>query len=197
MIIDLTKKFLEIQAFKPPILGKYHISGLWGVLNHYDTLQGFLKGKTIDFPTALKMKMGTLKHQLCQECLEGWELEKKIEFKIPNTNITLIGKCDAIKGNTILEIKTSDHLISEAKRWHIWQIKMYLSMFNVENGIILQPIVKNGLFLKSIGEVKKNDTWFKKQLELIHKLHLEAVQFGVLPCQNQTNSNLNVPSIKS
>lgn len=189
MIINLTPKFLEIQTFKPPVIGRYHISGLWGVLNGYDTVEQFVKGKAIDFPTALKMKMGILKHQLVQECLEGWELERKVEFHIPNTNIIIVGKCDAIKGNTILEIKTSDHLISEAKRWHIWQVKMYLPMFNVENGIILQPIVKNGLFLKSIGEIKKNDKWFNNQLDKIIELHKA--------CQIQTSGNLNAPSIKS
>lgn len=169
-MIDLTAKLLEIQAFKPPIIGRYHISGLWGVLNHYDTPEQFIKGKTIDLQTAFKMKMGTLKHELIQELLPDWEIEKKTEYKYKD--FILVGKCDAIKDDTILEIKTSDKVMPEAKRWHIWQVKMYLSMFKKERGIIVQPTITNSkLLLREIGRVKREDKWFMGELTKIEKLH--------------------------
>lgn len=178
-MIDLTPKFLELQRFKPPTVGRYKISELWGVLNAYDTPEQFIKGKIIDFESAMKMKMGTLKHKLCQECLEGWEIEKKTEFTITTLageDFLIVGMADAIKDDTIMEIKTSDTLIEKAKRWHEWQLKMYLGMFNQKYGIIVQPIIKKGLFLKTIGEVKENKDWFNKEINKIIELHKNLCQ---------------------
>lgn len=169
---DLTDIFLTKQQHKPVEVGRYSISRLWGVLNHYCSLEDFLKGETISFKSALQMKMGVLKHDLIQELLPDWKIEVKTEYKYKD--FVIVGKCDASKDDTILEIKTSDKLIETAKRWHEWQVKMYLSMFKKEKGIIVQPIITSSkLFLKEIGVVKRDDLWFKKELLKIEELHNE------------------------
>lgn len=171
--IDLTDKLLEKQQKGKPQIGRYSISQLWGVLNGFSTPKEWLKGEKIDFQNALRMRMGTLKHELVQELLEDdWQIEKKAELLYKD--FILVGKADGIKGDTIMEIKTSDLIIPQAKKWHIWQLKMYLSMFNKEKGVIYQPVVqKSRLYLKEIGVVKQDKKWFKEQLELINHFHLE------------------------
>jgi hypothetical protein len=174
MMIDLTSKLLEKQKARPVEIGRYSVSRLWGVLNGYCLPGEFLKGEKIDFKSALNMRLGTLKHDLVQELLPDWELEVKKEYK--HKDWILVGKCDATQDDTILEIKTSDKVIEKAKRWHEWQVKMYLGMFDKENGIIVQPVIKpNRLLLKEIGSVKKNNDWFIKELGKIDELHKELV----------------------
>jgi len=176
-MIDLTNIFLERQQQKPVETGRYHISRLWGVLNGYCTPQEFLKGEKIDFNSALRMAMGTLKHDLIQELLPDWKIEVKKEYR--HKDWVLVGKCDAHNKDTILEIKTSDKLIPTAKRWHIWQVKMYLSMFKRDKGIIVQPIITpNKLLLKEIGIVERDEKWFREELEKINELHIKLTQLN-------------------
>ena len=168
--IDLTELFLEKQKHRPIKMGRYHISRLWGLLNGYTTPEEYLKGEIVDFQSALRMRMGTLKHDLIQELLDGWEIEQKKEYK--HKDFILVGKCDAINKTDILEIKTSDKIINTSKRWHDWQVRMYLSMFKRENGIIVQPVVqRNKLLLREIGKIRRNDKWFKLELAKIETLH--------------------------
>jgi len=182
MIIDLTDRLLAKQQPKPPEIGRYSISTLWGVLNGYSTPEEYIKGEDVDFKSALRMRLGSLKHDLIQEFLiPEYEIEKKTEYKYKD--FVLVGKCDAINKTQILEIKTSDEIIPEAKRWHIWQVKMYLSLFKKEKGVIVQPIITaSKLFLKEIGCVEKNDIWFKKEMLKIDILHKQLAE---IKCQKK------------
>ena len=171
MDIDLTKVFLE-SFKKKRILGRYNVSEIWGINNGYTAPQEYLSPKPTSLLEALRMKEGTLKHLLVGECLEriGWEIEKKIEY--PYKDIIIIGKADGIKDDMVVEIKTSDKIIAQAKRWHIDQLKFYLSMFQKPTGIVFQPIkTADKLFLKEIGQVKRGDMWFKNQLEKLYQFH--------------------------
>lgn len=191
MDIDLTEQLLAKHQKKPTI-GRYSVSQLWGVLNGYITPEKWLGGESVSVDKALMMDMGSLKHKFVQELLPDWELEKKTEMGYLEGGLreiskaldnklkpifTLVGKCDGIKGDTIMEIKTSDKLIPQAKKWHEWQVKMYLSMFPAQIGIIYQPVfTSKKLYLKQIGEVSRNDKWFNKQLELINNLHKQLCE---------------------
>lgn len=170
MNIDLTEALLDKQKSRPFVLGRYSVSRLWGILNGYCTPEEFIRGEHIDFRSAMRMRMGTLKHELVQELMPEWKLEVKKEYKYKG--IIIVGKCDALKDDTILEIKTSEKVIDVAKRWQIWQVKMYLSMFKVSKGIIVQPTTTSSrLLLKDIGTIERNDAWFKKELVKIEDLH--------------------------
>src|SRR3990167_8310052 len=126
--IDLTPVFLK-QFEKRNIVGRYHVSSLWGIVNGWETPQGYLSPTPKSLVEALKMKRGTLNHLLVGECLKelGWTLETKIEYKYKD--IILVGKVDGIKEDEIAEIKTSDKIYPKAKSWQIEQVRCYLSMF--------------------------------------------------------------------
>ncbi len=176
MDIDLTDKFLALQKGHKPAIGRYSISSLWGVLNGFISPEDWFKGEEITLESALRMGLGTKKHEMIEELLEGYEIEKKTEFAYKD--FILVGKCDATKDNTILEIKTSDKLIPQAKRWHSWQLKCYLSMFGKDEGFICQPVFsKTKFYLKDIGRVERNEKWFKLELEKIDILHQKLLKW--------------------
>lgn len=163
--IDLTPILLEQYKKKPRDISRFNVSDCWAIIHGYTSPQQFLEGEKMDFPNAFRCWQGTWKHNQLEELLKGlgYEVEVKLEHKTPN--FTLVGKVDAIKDDTILEIKTSTELLPKAKSWHEEQVKIYLSLFKKEKGIIVQPIITNNkLILKEIGIVRKDDIFFKKVL---------------------------------
>ena len=163
--IDLTDTLLTIQKHRPRILGRFSTSDVWAIRNGYLTPENYFKEEVKDFSQAFKMWNGTWRHNQVQELLKelGYEIELKIEHKTPD--FTLVGKIDAIKDDIILEIKTSTELLPKAKSWHIEQLKIYLSLFEKEKGVIVQPITQgNKLILKEIGIVKRDNKFFEKVL---------------------------------
>ena len=116
------------------------------------------------------MWQGTWKHEQIQQLLEGYECEIKKEFELEG--LTIVGKADAINKEEILEIKTTDKVLEKAKSWHTEQLTWYLYMFGRQKGRIVQPVkTSDKLYLKVIGEVKRNDKLVERQIKKLKEFH--------------------------
>lgn len=174
MIIDLTDSLLRSCGHKPPQKNRYSVSSVWGILNGYTSVDEFLNGKPVDFNAAMRMSNGRAKHAQIQELLptDKYEIEKKCELSDPPYAFTLVGRADFMDGKTVYEIKTTSSVLEKAKPWHIVQLKLYCTMFRRETGVVVQPVVKGErLILNELGTVKRNDEWFKKQMDKLSEFN--------------------------
>jgi hypothetical protein len=173
--MNITSLLLKTYRKKPAEIGKFNVSGIYGLLKGYTSLEQYLKGEQISFKSALQMANGVAKHRLIQDLFKdevGWEIEKKIEYKPPEYEWTIIGKADLIKDDTLYEIKTSKDLMFEAKPWAEYQVKIYLTLFEKPEGIIVQPIIKkNGLYLKEIGRIKRDDEFVQGEFKKLNDFY--------------------------
>jgi hypothetical protein len=75
------------------------------------------------------------------------------------------------KPDEVWELKTSKSLLDKAKPWHEHQAKLYATIFEKDYGVVYQPFERDGLFLKCLGRVKRDDEWFKGELEKLLEFH--------------------------
>ena len=171
---DLTDSLLEKYQGRPKRIGRYSISDVWAIEKGYLTIEKFLKGEENDFTSCFRMWQGRAKHAQVQELLEGYDLESKKEYA--HNDWTLVGKVDAWNNEHILEIKTSDTVLTKPKTWHEYQGKLYCTMFERDICYIVQPIVTGErIILKTLGQVERDDKWFIKRIEKLDAFHKELV----------------------
>ena len=170
-MIDLTQKLLDMYSPRIGKVGRYSCSKIWGILNGYCTPEQYINGEEIDFKSAMNMWQGTTKHAQIQQLLEDdYFLEYKRELKVGD--FTIVGMADALNWEEILEIKTSEKVHDKAKPWAVHQLKLYLTLFERPKGRIVQPLrTANKLYLKELGEYKRDDTWFYKEMEKLNEFH--------------------------
>src|SRR3990167_34589 len=169
-MIDLTPALLKRHYHDPPKFGRYNASELWGIVNGYADPKTWLLGHPVKPQDALRMWSGRWKHEQVQELLVGWIREEKRESEY--RDIVLVGKVDAMNETTILEIKTSDAVMTEAKKWAEYQAKIYCSMFERPKAYVVQPVIKGTkIILKELGHVNRNDKWFQNQLSKLYEFH--------------------------
>ncbi len=100
-------------------------------------------------------------------------MEEKKVMKVGDFEI--VGMADMMNDQEILEIKTSQKVHPKAKPWAAHQIKLYLTLFEIPKGRIVQPIKgDNKLYLKVLGEYKRNDAWFNKEMEKLAEFHKQC-----------------------
>jgi len=172
MNIDLTQLLLKSYENKR-VVGRYSVSDLFGMLNGYLPPEKYLENRTIQVEEALRMKMGEAKHYIVRPLLEALGFEAEVKKEYPVDDFVLVGKVDAMKDDLIIEIKTSDKLLREPKKWHEFQLKCYLTIFEKPRGIIGQPVINNGTFyIKVLKEYKRDDKWFlEKVIEPLKEYH--------------------------
>lgn len=177
MSIDLTPVLLKKFSGYPKKVGRYSVSDMWAILNGYLSVREYLLPKKVDSVQAFRMWQGVTKHNQVQEFLKeiGWECEVKREREIKGFEI--VGKVDAINAGEILEIKTSEELMAKAKRWHLFQAKIYCSLFERPVAYIMQPVVNSKVELKEIGCVKRDEEWFQEQMGLLEQFHEQLITY--------------------
>lgn len=173
MDIDLTKKLRDSMAFRPRIRGRYNSSEVWGINNGYTTPEQWLNAQEKSTEELLTMWAGTGMHNQIERLLGTQFCEKKIELVYKD--IVLVAKADFMPPefqDEVWEFKTSENKMEKAKPWAEHQVKLYCSLFNKKQGVVYQPLQdKNGLYLKEIGRVNRDDKWFEEQLELLYGFH--------------------------
>lgn len=178
-MINLTYALVRLYKNTKRKIGKYYVSDLWAIENGYLSPATYTLIEPTTKKDAYNKWSGKWKHLMVQELLQdiGFKTEVRREFKI-RKDILLVGRVDAMNNKYIYEIKTSDEVMFKAKDWHIHQLKCYLSMFGVEKGYIVQPIIKNNsLLLKTIGIVKMDNEWFEQRLAILTKFHEEVLKY--------------------
>lgn len=165
MEIDLTQYLKGDERERK--LNRFSVSELYYLLKGWTTIEEHINGKERTIHDYWTMKLGELKHKWIQEHLTtlGYECEIKKVYEIGG--IEIVGKADALKADHGLEIKTGKarEKASESQKY---QAKMYCSMFELPEFYIVQPYLNSKkAYLKTIGIVKRNDTWFKEECEKI------------------------------
>jgi len=113
------------------------------------------------------MTSGIWLHKQVQELLAGkdYREEKRV---IDYKGISLVAKADFMPPSApdeVWEFKTSEKLMEKSKPWADHQVKMYTSIFEKPIGKIFQPVkTDKRIYLKCIGEVTRDDAWYKEQL---------------------------------
>jgi len=121
----------------------------------------------------LRMFTGSWEHNKIQSLLDPNFCEKKVVF--PYKDICLVSKADYLppeRPDQVYEFKTSSKLMQKSKPYHDFQVKIYCSIFGKQQGIVYQPVQnKDGIYLKQIGSVERDDIWFQEQLRLLYIFH--------------------------
>lgn len=172
-MIDLTETLVEYinQDRRTKKVGRYNVSDFWAITNGYLAPEQYTEIEILTFINAFRIWQGITKHEQIAPLLEakGYKTEVKKEYE--RDGITLVGKVDGI-GKEIIEVKTSASLMDKAKRWHEYQVKCYLTMFEKDEGLVVQPAYNNNrLFLKVLSKVKRNDRWFDQQWKKLLEFH--------------------------
>ena len=171
--INLTSEFIELNKKSPRTIGRFNCSEVWAIERGYIVPENYCQTNSLPFSDLFRMWEGTIKHSSLQPILEAkkWLTEQKKEYAFAS-DCVLVGKADALTDDMVIEIKTSNNLIPEAKSWHLYQTQLYCTLFEKEIGVVVQPIIKKtGLYLKEIGKVRRDDIWFNKRIIMLTKFH--------------------------
>ena len=176
--IDLTPQFKQQMVSRPRTRGRYSASELYFMLHgtgkYKTTPEKWLHPPERTVEENLRMWNGTWTHNKIQSLLIPDYCENKREFVY--RDIVLVGKADYLSPDKeeVWEFKTSEKLMTEMKPWHGHQTKLYCTMFDRPIGAVYQPVQNaDGIYLKEIGRVERDDTWMEKELELLYAYHLE------------------------
>lgn len=181
MNIDKTKEFLALYPPKAGVMGRYSCSKIWSFLNGYCSPQQYLEGETVDFKGALRMFNGTMRHEAFPKLFPEYQSEVKKEMKVGK--FIIVGVADYLNKEEVLEMKTSEKVYEKAKPWAIHQAKLYCNLFDRQIARIIQPIIKgNKLLFKELSVVKKDDSWFKAEMEKLKKFDEEVKKLSLEEC---------------
>lgn len=176
MDVDLTPILKQKMCTRPRTRGRYNSSELYFINNGSTTPEQWLNSPERETNEILTMWAGIGAHNQLEDLLGRENCEKKAE--IVYKGIILVAKADFIPPRTndeVWEFKTSEKKMTKAKPWHEHQVKLYCTMFNKEKGLVFQPLQdKNGLYLKHLGTVQRDDAWFEKELEKLYQFHLKV-----------------------
>lgn len=161
--------------------GRYSVSDVY-FINHATgplklTPEKWMRPDPKSMKDILNMWQGTGMHNQIQALLGGRDYkESKAEFVYKG--IVVVGKADFMppeKPDDVWEFKTSEKLMTTSKPWHDHQVKMYTTMFKKKRGLIYQPVQNaEGLYLRHLKTVERDDVWFEKELEGLYQFHLEV-----------------------
>ena len=181
MDVDLTRILKKKMGSYPRVRGRYNSSEMY-FINHgrgkfKTTPEKWLHPEEKDMKQILMMWNGIGTHNQIQTLLGGKDYkEAKVEFAYKD--IILVAKADFLpphKADEVWELKTSEKLMDEMKPWHEHQVKVYCTLFGKQIGMVYQPLQNaDGLYLKAIGRVERDDAWFNSEMERLYQFHLEV-----------------------
>lgn len=182
MDIDLTQRLRQKMANRPRVRGRYNSSELYFINNGSTSPSDWLNSPEKDMKQILMMWGGIGMHNQLEELLGRENSEKKTE--IVYKDIVLVGKADYMPPglkDRVWEFKTSDKRMANSKPWHDHQVKLYCSMFGKAHGDVYQPLQNDeGLYLKHLKTVDRDDKWFEQELEKLYQFHLKVEELWKL-----------------
>lgn len=178
--INLTSKLKQKMAGRSRVRGRYNSSELYAINYGFKsgklTPEQWLHAPERTVKEMLTMFNGIGGHNQIQSLLDPKYCENKVEFVYKD--IVLVAKADYMppdKLDEVWELKTSEKLMTKMKPWQEHQVKLYTTMFNRPVGVVYQPVSNDeGIYLKDLGRVERDDAWFGKELEQLYAFHLEV-----------------------
>ena len=176
MDIDLTQKLRQKMAGRSRVRGRYNSSELYFINNGSVTPEQWMNSPERSMKEILTMWGGIGMHNQLENLLGKEHSEKKAEFVYKG--IVLVGKADFMpphKTEQVWEFKTSERKMATSKPWHDHQVRLYCTMFDKKQGVVYQPLQNNdGLYLKHLKTVDRDDAWFESELEKLYQFHLRV-----------------------
>lgn len=169
---DLTQKLrTRLNSFSR-VRGRYYVSDLYYIVNGLMTPEEWLKPKQKDIEGLVKILSLQGMHDKVVGLIKGDFKEEKAESVYEG--ITLVGRCDLLNVEKS-EVWSLQVDAGEIKPWTEYQLRLYCSMFSRDVGLLYQPVSdKNGLYLKNLLKVEKDDDWFGEQVKKLYTFHLEV-----------------------
>lgn len=177
MFIDLTDNLMKSMKSYPRTLGRYNASEMYAIFAGWTTPETWIKPEERTSFETKRMWKGIWGHNQIQSLLKAELCERKVVYEYKD--IKLVAKADYLPDgeyiNQIWEFKTNDDVLDKSKPWQDHQAKLYTKLFDRDKTVILQPIeTESQIMLKIIGEVKRDDVWFEKQMEKLYEFHLKV-----------------------
>lgn len=181
MDIDLTPALKLKMASRTRTRGRYNSSELYAITHGWVTPEDWLHPKDKEVEDILNMWAGTGLHNQLEDLMGKKYSEEKKVFSYKDIN--LVGKVDFLPPNNpneVWEFKTSKNLMRTMKPWAEHQIKLYTTMFEKDIGKVYQPVQnKEGIFLKDIGTVNRDDRWFDLEMAKLYEFHEKVEKLWV------------------
>lgn len=181
MDINLTPKLKQSMAGRSRIRGRYNSSEIYAINYGFKsgklTPEQWLHAQEKTVKEILTMWSGIGMHHQIQGLLGGRDYkEEKKEFHYKD--IVVVAKADFMPPHLpddVWELKTSEKSMDKAKPWALHQVKLYTTMFEKKRGSIYQPVQDDeGIYLKHLGSVERDDEWFMKEMSLLYDFHLKV-----------------------
>lgn len=178
-IISLREGIKKLTLKKERKIGRYNVSDIWAMLNGYLPIEQYTKTDELDNAALVNVFLGTEKHTIINKLLNSIYPEGIQEQKIEKDfgDFVIVGRADFIVGDKIVEIKTSNVVMSTSKTWHDYQLSWYLWLFNKPVGLIVQPLITykqnkpEDICLKIIKKLKVNPVWCEQELKKLKDYH--------------------------
>lgn len=178
MDLNLTPKLIEKMNARPRTRGRYNSSELYFINNGSVTPEQWLNPPQREAKEILKMWDGIGIHNQLQDLL-GLEYSEQKQIFVYR-DIVIVGKADFTPPHLpdeVWEFKTSERKMTSSKPWHDHQVKQYCTMFGKDRGSIFQPVRNgDGIYLKHLKTVDRDDKWFESELEKLYEFH-KKVEF--------------------
>lgn len=179
---DITEK-LRFPPKKRENLSKVRVSECYKIVSGRMTLKEFVYGEETKPLSTYVMDSGTKKHEMIEGYLkDDYLMEQPIRKEV--NGITITGTADMIKGDTIYDLKTSFNML-KCKEDYLYQVTLYLSLFDKQHGKIVQPIRSAidfkkpddfRVYLKTLGTCERDDEWFNQQVLLLKDFCERAIK---------------------
>lgn len=152
IVLDYFRKQTR-RRYKPPQIGTYFPSVLTqsclkGQWNYY--MMSIREGQIPD-GAIMRMGEGTEWHRILQS-YKGWdgvEVKARMRVKVSQKAgdwITIRGRADSVKGDTVYEFKRTSWLPHKPKFDHVLQINFYMAAIGKPKGVIVYAGNKDGDF---------------------------------------------------
>src|ERR1035437_2156942 len=164
--INLTPKLKMKMASRSRVRGRYNSSEIFAITHGFRsgklTPEQWMHAPERTTKELLMMFSGIGLHTQIQGLLGGKNYEEE-KIVYPYKDIVVVAKADFMpphKPDEVWEFKTSDTVMAKAKPWQISQTKLYCTIFEKPFGVIYQPLQDDdGIYLKDIGRVERDDAW--------------------------------------
>lgn len=177
--INLTPLLRKRLAPYPRTLGRYNSSELFGISKGWTTPEKWIQPTYFNLTALTSMWNGMIVHDYVQQLLDESKNEVKVVHEHTfgdNQTIQLVAKVDHLPDNEIWEFKSSKNIHTKAKPGHEYQARLYCTTHERPLARIFQPVQNdNGIFLKEIGVVHRDDAWFQEQMLMLQDFHIKVV----------------------
>jgi hypothetical protein len=174
--INLTPQLMDKYGSRfPRTRGRYSASDVFFALYGGMTPEEWFFGKERQLKDVLKMFQGIMVHDYIQKLLDP----KRCEIKTVKQfgPMTIVGKCDYLPEDPteVWEFKTNEKTMCDAKEYQLYQTRLYTTMSERETGVVYQPVQSDeGIFLKFLGECKRDDGWFMQEMGKMMLFHFKV-----------------------